>query len=270
MIEDSIMRGILYKGCDAFMCLVLFAYKVHPSYNLIVAANRDEFYNRATASAHYWEDDSTILAGRDLEKQGTWMGISKEGRFSALTNYRDPSESLEGKRSRGELVANALKYSGEIRDYMQTLSFARERYPGYNLLAGDQKELYYYSNISNSLEILQPGIYGLSNDLLNTDWPKVMSGKEELANCINLSQDHLVENLFSILRNSDPFPDEYLPNTGVPLELERLLSSLFIKSEDYGTRSSTVLLMSNQHIQYVERTYLQGNKHKDQTHWIQL
>ena len=177
---------------------------------------------------------------------------------------------MEGKRSRGELVANALKYSGEIRDYMQTLSCVRERYPGYNLLAGDQKELYYYSNISNSLEILQPGIYGLSNDLLNTDWPKVMSGKEELANCINLSQDHLVENLFSILRNSDPFPDEYLPNTGVPLELERLLSSLFIKSEDYGTRSSTVLLMSNQHIQYVERTYLQGNKHKDQTHWIQL
>lgn len=252
------------------MCLILFAYKIHPSYKLIVAANRDEFYNRSTASAHFWKDDPNILAGRDLEKKGTWMGVSKEGRFSALTNYRDPSESLTGKRSRGELVANALKHAGDMREYMRSLSIHREQYPGYNLLAGDQNELYYYSNISNQLEKLKPGIYGVSNHLLNTDWPKVRKGKEELAQCIKLNKDQLVESLFLLLKNSDPFPDVQLPKTGVSLEWERLLSSLFIKSTDYGTRSSTVLLMSDQHIQYVERGYRQGESHTEQTFSLEL
>ncbi|WP_428908217.1 NRDE family protein [Niallia sp. Krafla_26] len=252
------------------MCLILFAYNVHPTYKLIVAANRDEFYNRSTAAAHFWEDVPEILAGRDLEKQGTWMGVSKKGLFSALTNYRNPLETIEGKRSRGELVANALKYSGEIKGYMNSLSSQREQYPGYNLLAGDLNELFYYSNISNHLEKLTPGIYGVSNHLLNTDWPKVRKGKEGLAQCINRrNDDYLVENLFTVLKHSEPFPDELLPKTGVSLEWERRLSSLFIHSKDYGTRSSTVLLMSNQHIQYVERIYLNGENHKEQTYMIE-
>ena len=254
------------------MCLILFAYKVHPSYKLIVAANRDEFYNRETAHAHFWEDAPEILAGRDLEKRGTWMGISRSGRFSALTNFRDPLEATEGKRSRGELVANALTHSGDIKEYMNSLSRTREHFPGYNLLTGDQNDLYYYSNVGNRLEKLGPGIYGVSNHLLDTDWPKVRLGKELVAHCIkgNEEDDRLIENLFSVLNNSDPFPDEQLPKTGVSSEWERLLSSLFIRSHDYGTRSSTVLLMSDQQVQYVERVFTKGKHQTEQTYLIQL
>jgi uncharacterized protein with NRDE domain len=252
------------------MCLILFAYKVHPIYNLIVAANRDEFYKRATAPVHFWEDVPEILAGRDLEKHGTWMGVTKQGRFSALTNYRDPNESTEGKGSRGELVTAALTYPHQMEDYLQTLSNKRLHYPGYNLVAGSQHELYYYSNVANKLEKIVPGVHGVSNHFLNTNWPKVNKGKQELEESLHLKKENLVDQLFSILNHADPFPDEQLPKTGVPLEWERMLSSLFIKSEDYGTRSSTVLLMSDQQIDLVERVHTQGGSRKEQTYRIKL
>ncbi|QCJ41003.1 NRDE family protein [Bacillus sp. S3] len=237
------------------MCLILFAYQVHPVYKLIVAANRDEFHQRPTAPAQFWLDQPEILAGRDLEKMGTWMGVTKTGRFSALTNYRDPLEEREGKRSRGELVADALAYQGKIADYMNTLEINKHQYPGYNLLSGDANELYYYSNVGGELQKLKPGIYGVSNHLLDTEWPKVKKGKTGLADIIGGNRDGLVEQLFSLLKNADPAPDESLPSTGVSLEWERMLSPLFIKSEQYGTRSSTVLLMSDEEIQYVERVF---------------
>jgi len=240
------------------MCLILFAYKVHPVYQLIVAANRDEFLGRPTAPVHYWEDSPDILAGRDLEKMGTWMGITTIGRFAALTNYRDPKEITEGKRSRGELVADALKYKDNIKDYMIGLTGKKDLYPGYNLLAGDGTDLYYYSNKGQGFLKIEPGIYGVSNHLLNTPWPKVQKGKEAMSNIINGERDELVERLLGILQNSDQAPDELLPNTGVSLEWERKLSPLFIKSDNYGTRSSTVMLMSNQEIQYVERVYFKA------------
>jgi uncharacterized protein with NRDE domain len=252
------------------MCLILFAYKVHPIYNLIVAANRDEFYNRPTASVHFWEDTPEILAGRDLEKRGTWMGVTTKGRFSALTNYRDPKESTEGKKSRGELVASALMYHHNIKEYLQSLTNIRHQYPGYNLLAGNQHDLYYYSNVANRLENIKPGIHGVSNHFLNTHWPKVEKGKQELAEILHLQKEEMVNHLFSILNQNDPFPDDQLPRTGVPLEWERMLSSLFIKSQDYGTRSSTVLLMSNEQIEFVERVYSNGEKKNDQTYTIKL
>jgi uncharacterized protein with NRDE domain len=237
------------------MCLILFAYQVHPVYKLIVAANRDEFYQRSTAPAHYWEDSPDILAGRDLEKMGTWMGVTSAGRFSALTNYRDPKEVAEGKRSRGELVADALKSTGRVKDYMQNLMEKKELYPGYNLLVGDGNELYYYSNIGQQVQKVEPGIYGISNHLLNTDWPKVQKGKAGISKIINGKQEEIVEKLLTLLHYADPAPDEFLPSTGVSLAWERMLSPLFIKSEHYGTRSSTVLLMSDKEIQYVERVY---------------
>ena len=237
------------------MCLIIFAYKVHPVYKLIVAANRDEFLQRPTAPAHYWEDQPDILAGRDLEKMGTWMGVTRTGRFAALTNYRDPKEITEGKRSRGELVADALKHKGNVKDYMQSLVGKQDLYPGYNLLAGDGTELYYYSNKGQKLQTVDPGIYGVSNHLLNTEWPKVQKGKEGMSKIINGEQDELVGNLLTMLQNADQAPDELLPNTGVSLEWERRLSPLFIKSENYGTRSSTVMLMADKAIQYVERVF---------------
>jgi uncharacterized protein with NRDE domain len=237
------------------MCLVLFAYHVHPIYKLIVAANRDEFYQRPTAPVHFWEDDSEILAGRDLEKMGTWMGVTKSGRFAALTNYRDPKEVTEGKGSRGELVANALQYKGDIKECMESLVRNNGWYPGYNLLAGDGDELYYYSNVGQELKKMTPGIYGVSNHLLNTEWPKVQAGKEGLAAILNSNQEDYVEPLLTLLQKADQSPDEKLPQTGVSLELERMLSPMFIKSEGYGTRSSTILLMDEKEIHYVERVF---------------
>jgi uncharacterized protein with NRDE domain len=251
------------------MCLILFAYKVHPKYKLMVAANRDEFYQRPTAPVHFWEDDSEILAGRDLEKMGTWMGITKSGRFAALTNYRDPQEATEGKRSRGELVANALQYKGEIKEYMQSLVNNKDLYPGYNLLAGDGDELYYYSNVGQELKKITPGIYGVSNHLLNTEWPKVQAGKEGLAVILKSEHEDYVEPLLTLLQKADQAPDEKLPQTGVSLEWERMLSPMFIKSGDYGTRSSTVLLMEEKEIHYVERVFT-SNEINTQKYTIEL
>ncbi|MFB3170894.1 NRDE family protein [Neobacillus sp. 179-C4.2 HS] len=249
------------------MCLILFAYQIHPDYKLIVAANRDEFYQRPTAPAHFWEDASDILAGRDLEKMGTWMGVTRSGQFAALTNYRDPKEVTEGKRSRGELVLDALKYNGDVLEYMKSLARNNALYPGYNLLAGDGDQLYYYSNVGQEIKKLTPGIYGVSNHLLNTEWPKVLMGKAGLTEIINKKQTDLVEDLLTLLQKADQAPDKNLPKTGVSLELERMLSPMFIKSENYGTRSSTVLLLSEKEIQYVERVF-SNNEIKDQQYTI--
>lgn len=237
------------------MCLILFAYKVHPHYELIVAANRDEFYKRPTAPVHFWQDEPNILAGRDLEKMGTWMGVTRQGRFAALTNYRDPEEVTEGKRSRGEITLGALKHKGNMHDYLTALADRDSLYTGYNLIAGDSESLYYYSNLSKSIQKLGRGIYGLSNHLLNTEWPKVKIGKDGLRRIITEQEGDLPEKLFSILGTSDRAPDHLLPNTGVSLELERLLSPLFIKSDNYGTRSSSVLLMSQQLVYLQERVF---------------
>lgn len=238
------------------MCLILFAYKVHPKYKLIVAANRDEFYERPTAPAHFWEDHPHILAGRDSWKMGTWMGVTENGRFAALTNYRDPNEVTEGKRSRGDLVADFLKGSASPADFMNRASEHRSSYPGYNLLAGNLEELFYYSNVEDRVELLQPGINGVSNHVLDTEWPKVKKGKEGLTALLDNAEGNLTEDLFTLLQNADPAPDERLPKTGVSLEWERILSPLFIKSDGYGTRSSTVLLMSKDEIFYKERVHI--------------
>ncbi|WP_442598444.1 NRDE family protein [Neobacillus sp. D3-1R] len=236
------------------MCLILFAYRVHPTYQLIVAANRDEFFERPTAPVHYWEDHPHILAGRDLKQMGTWMGITTSGHFAALTNYRDPKEKTEGKRSRGELVANFLKEMGDPHDYMKKVADTRQSYPGFNLIVGDQNALYYYSNIENNIQPLKPGIYGVSNHLLNTEWPKVKRGKEGLKSTIETGGD-MVEPLFTLLQHADPAQDELLPQTGVSIEWERILSPIFIDSEGYGTRSSTVLLAAEKEFFYKERVY---------------
>lgn len=236
------------------MCLILFAYHVHPDFPLIVAANRDEEYKRKTAVAHFWDDEPEILAGRDLEKMGTWMGVTKTGRFSAVTNYRDFSEKTEGKRSRGELVVQALLDPKGPGDYVQSLVDKKAWYPGYNILAGDVHNLYYFSNRSGDPVSLKPGIYGLSNHLLDTPWPKVVKGKEELKKALDLPEKELIQRLFTILRDAEPFPDERLPDTGIPLELERALSPLYIHMDGYGTRSSTVILMTERDITFIEKT----------------
>ncbi len=195
------------------------------------------------------------MAGRDLEKMGTWMGVTKNGRFAALTNYRDPNEKTENKKSRGELVSDFLTEDTLPKSYLENIQKTRNEYPGFNLILGDINGLYYYSNVENEITLLQPGIYGVSNHLLNTNWPKVQKGRIGLETCLKSQSDNLKECLFSSLEDADPASDEELPHTGVSLDWERRLSSLFIQSEEYGTRSSTVLFMNKEKVEFVERTF---------------
>lgn len=259
MIVECVLGFVMEQVYDEkvvmCMCTIFVAFQTHPEYPLIVAANRDEFYHRPTAPAHFWEDTPNVLAGRDLEKRGTWLGVTKTGRFAALTNFRTPNEKTKGKRSRGELVTNVLNSNRQIEHILKDIKEKDSRYPGYNLLAGNHEELYYYSNVKKELQRLEPGIYGLSNHLLNTDWPKVTAGKKEFAQILSTPPGEMTEQLFRLLRNTTTYPDELLPNTGVSLRLERILSSIFIKSEDYGTRSSTVLFMNKEKVEFVERNY---------------
>lgn len=222
------------------MCLILVAWRAHPEYRLVVAANRDELYKRPTASAAFWSDQPQVLAGRDLEAGGTWMGITRQGRFAALTNFRDPTRQRPQAPSRGRLVADFLTGDQSIEAYLDGLDASA--YNGFNLLLGDGKRLVAFSNVSNERHELKPGIYGLSNALLDTPWPKVGAGKTALEAALNaLPDDH---RLWALLRDDRTHPDDALPATGVPLEWERLLSAAFVLSPDYGTRSSTIVTAS--------------------------
>lgn len=230
---------------------------MHPAYPLIVAANRDEYYARPAKEAHYWEDAPQVYAGRDLEKMGTWLGVTRSGRFAALTNYRAPGEMRAGLRSRGELAADYLTGHEPPEAYLRQVDGRAHEYPGFNLLAGDMDALYYYSNREGSIRALAPGIYGLSNHLLNTDWPKVERGKQALSRIVaeGGTDEGLADRLLVLLRSAERAPDRLLPATGVPLEVERMLSPIFIESEGYGTRCSTIVLMSGRETYFVERTY---------------
>jgi uncharacterized protein with NRDE domain len=237
------------------MCLVLFAYRVHPKYPFIAAANRDEFYNRPTKAAHFWEGSPHILAGRDLEKMGTWMGVTTTGRISALTNYREVLELKKQKQSRGEIVSNFLTGEELPSHYLQTLAKKKERYEGFNVVVGNMNNLWYYSNRSNDPIRLKPGIYGLSNALLNTPWPKVELGKSLFQQVLS-EQTLSLEKLFKVLGNSEQPNDHLLPKTGIGEEWERKLASLFIKTKNYGTRASTVLTLSKDgNVMFAERTF---------------
>ncbi|WP_371931918.1 NRDE family protein [Mesobacillus subterraneus] len=187
-------------------------------------------------------------------------GDDFRGRFAALTNYRDPTEQAVGKRTRGELVADYLKGEDNPKAYLEELANRRHEYMGYNLLAGNLEELYYYSNRGGPLNKIEPGIHGVSNHLLNTDWPKVERGKAGLARIISDGQSDLVSQLFTHLENADRAPDQMLPSTGVSLEWERLLSPMFIKSDGYGTRSSTVILMDEKEIYFNERVHTKEHR----------
>lgn len=249
------------------MCLITFQLHTHPTYKLIVAANRDEFYGRPTAPAQFWEDEPELLAGRDLLGMGTWLGITKDGRFAALTNYRNPSEIADGKISRGEIVRNFLSGDMHAEDYLKNLHLNKDRYDGFNLLVGTPDELYYYSNIAGQIEKVPPGTHGLSNHLLDTPWPKVVKGKTNLKAYTEHHEDPKQDALFAILANAERASDEELPETGVGIDLERSLSSMFIKIPDYGTRCSTVVLVDHDNqVHFTERTYHNGEFVEDKSY----
>lgn len=239
------------------MCLILLAWQAHPEFPLVVAANRDEFFARPTAPAGFWKEAPTLLAGRDLKAGGTWMGYTRHGRFAALTNYRDPGQMRPDAESRGGLVTDFLAGKEPPEAYLERIAGISSRYNGFNLLVGDPRALAWYSNVGGGRRILEPGLYGVSNHLLDTPWPKLTSAKSALAEALVALPEERA--LFDLLRDDGIHPDELLPRTGVSLEWERILSSAFVRAPGYGTRSSTVLLVDRQgRASYDEQTWMEG------------
>ena len=238
------------------MCLILFAWHAHPDYPLILAGNRDEFYSRPTAPADFWDDHPQILAGRDLEQGGTWLGIHRSGRLAAVTNYRDGYAARRGTRSRGELVSGFLMSDLAPEEYLREVHGQRTAYDGFNLLVGTPDGLFSYSNRSERLAEVEPGVHGLSNHLLDSPWPKVERGMAALRQLRNSNPEVLIERLLAVLTDSAPAPDHTLPDTGIDLERERLLSPAFIATPNYGTRCSTILLFDTTgRVSFTERTH---------------
>lgn len=240
------------------MCVIFFAYRKHPHYPLILLANRDEFYERPTAAANAWEDAPEIFAGRDLVHGGTWLGITEAGRFAAVTNFRDPS-AARGRSSRGNLVADFLKTRVSVEDYLAEIKLRAADFSGFNLLVGefnpDMQTLGYYSNRADEIQILAPGLYGLSNHLLDTPWRKVEKGKAELAELLR-NQNFEHDDFHKILSDKSLADDAELPETGIGYEREKLLSAIFIETPIYGTRSSSVVLVNqNFEISLDERNF---------------
>ena len=226
------------------MCLVLIAWRADPDYPCVVAANRDEFHARPTARAEWWQDRPRILAGRDLTAGGTWLGLTRSGRFAALTNYRDPDQRLRvapgvAAPSRGLLVTSLLESEASVAEGLTYLREVGANYNGFNLIFSDGRRLGIYESVLKKGRELGPGIYGLSNHLLDTPWPKVQSAKSRLEAALSGLTD--TAPLLALLRDDRPASDEQLPQTGVGLEWERLLSSAFVRAPDYGTRSSTII-----------------------------
>ncbi len=226
------------------MCLILFSYRKHKKYRLILAANRDEFYARPTEPLSKWDGSDGIIAGRDIEAGGTWMGVSEKGRFAALTNFRDPESVKKDALSRGFLVSGFFGNPETApKDYLAAVSRRQNMYNGFNLLAGDNIDLFYFSNREGIARKLEPGIYGLSNHLVNTPWPKVEKGKKQLEMLVESGEFENPEKIFELLGDTELPDDSLLPETGMGIEWERILAPLFIKSEIYGTRSSSFLVM---------------------------
>lgn len=225
------------------MCTILFSYEQDQELPLILLANRDEFYDRPTEAAQRWEDHPEIFAGRDLVGGGTWLGISGRGRIAAVTNFRDPAQP-GGELSRGGLVSDFLVSKLGTREYMSEVRSRAGRYTGFNLIAGifgyGTSELFYYSNRGDRIVRLEPGLYGLSNHLLDTPWPKVRRGKEKLSGILEKEAINK-EGFFEILEDRTLADDRELPDTGIGYEKEKLLSAIFIETPVYGTRSSSVV-----------------------------
>ena len=235
------------------MCLILFAYHQHVDYPLVLIANRDEYYARPTRDAHWW-DEAAVFAGRDLEAGGTWLGIGRNGRFAAVTNVREAGGMKAGKKSRGALTRDFLVGTEPAVGYLEALQPREQDYSGFNLLLGDASGLWFYSNRDHGISRIEAGIFGLSNGAFDEPWPKLSSGKAELATLLEEDFEH--DDLLEILTDHRVARDHELPQTGVPLDIERMLSSRFIRSPEYGTRACTVLTIDGSgRVDFSEQNY---------------
>lgn len=234
------------------MCLIGISLNEHRDYPFILAANRDEFYYRKTEEAHFWPENQSILAGRDMEKGGTWLGVSKKGKLAALTNYREIDRN-EYSLSRGQLVSTYITDQSQFKEHLQN----KHLFPGFNLLYGSTDHLRYSSNRYDGEVNLTKGIHVISNAVLNSPWPKAMKLKEGLKELSHLPKENIEHTLFQLLSDRTHFAEEALPDTGLDLELERKLSPAFIEMEEYGTRCSTIILVDqNRKVTFIEKTYV--------------
>jgi uncharacterized protein with NRDE domain len=237
------------------MCLILLAIRKHPVYKLILAANRDEYYDRPSEPPHFWEGLPDLLAGRDLIAGGTWLGITRKGRIAAVTNYRDPLNVRQNATSRGKLVTNFLLSHNDQQVYLERLRRDKDQYNGFNLIVGNRENLYWYSNRKDEVRSLESGVYGVSNRFLDTPWPKIIRAKASFEEALSRPNPS-PSALFRLLQDRMIAPDELLPETGVGLEWERILSSIFITSPTYGTRSSTLVLIDREdRVTFMDRTF---------------
>ncbi len=233
------------------MCLVLIAFGTRPDLPLVVAANRDEFYRRPASAVHAWPEDGRVLAGRDIEADGTWLGISTSGRFAAVTNLSDPTENAP--RSRGALTSSFLQGQGTASEY--AASIKGDLYRGFNLVLWDGETLLYTSNRAPT-QTLRPGVYGIANEPLGAEWPKVIRGRMELSKAVGSDPD--TDKLIRLLADESVPPDYLLPDRGRPLEMERRIAPCFIRGDDYGTRASTAMIVAENHMTIAEQLYGRG------------
>jgi uncharacterized protein with NRDE domain len=239
------------------VCLIAFAWNAHPDFRLIVGANRDEWRDRPAAPAGWWKDQPDILAGRDLRASGTWMGVTRKGRFAAITNFRDPSEKKSAARSRGELVTAFLASEATPEKFLAETKRQSHAYNGFNLIVGDTTTLGCFSSVRKEFETLAPGIYALSNHTLDEPWPKVTMARSALEATLQaeISEKARQTAIFDFLSDSTSASDAALPDTGVGIEWERALSPALIVTPKYGTRATTILSMTNDdHVSFMEHT----------------
>jgi len=240
------------------MCLILLAWRRHPGYPLVLAANRDEFYRRPTLPAQFWESAPELLAGRDLQRGGSWLGMTRTGRLAMVTNIRQPHPpGFAG--SRGHLVRDWLLEDPPAEELAGWYAARSEAFPPFNLIAGDLRRLGYFNNREERLQLLDPGTYALSNALLDTPWPKAERGRQGLERLLGAEGHNLEEGLFGVLADRRTAAEAELPDTGIGPDWERVLSALFIASPDYGTRCSTVLLVDAAgKVSFAERSFPVG------------
>lgn len=241
------------------MCVAFLAYQQIPHYPLMVTLNRDEFYNRPTLPLQTWESNGQkIVSGIDQAGGGTWMGMSPQGRIALITNYRDMTNHKTGVASRGDLVRRFLEGAVPVADYIREVRETKDDYNGYNLIFGEIELMYYYSNVQDTLIELKPGIYGISNHVLDTPWPKVVRGKARFTELLQSGAPQ-VEDILELMGDITPAEDGDLPATGLKYELEKTVSSIFIASAkySYGTRSTSVISVDdNGNVSFVEQTHI--------------
>jgi len=249
------------------LCLIAFAFDPDAENPLIVAANRDEFHQRPARPIHWWNEAPDVLAGRDMAAAGSWMGVTRSGRFAAVTNVRIP-DAPPGKRSRGALVADFLKDDRDPEAWCRKVFGSREDYGPFNLLVGDLQGLWYAGSHAPPPRALEPGIHCLSNHLLNTPWPKVERARRAMAGILDvgLTGRALDQGLLQMLRDDRAAPDDSLPDTGMGLERERMLSPVFIVSGEYGTRCSTVLALGAR-VRMTERRFDRDGARSGEVSW---